>query len=93
LDPLKKTEVQWKWFCELNESIIWAIVFRLLIKTGLLREEHSDWYFKNALNNRAVKCKEMHDVIVQHERGGVMVSDFLSVYNLMQKKNGTCPQL
>ncbi len=54
-EPFNLTDSQVEWYCQVNESIIWAICFRLLLKVGLVTDKSDDWYFSNAERNGAPK--------------------------------------
>lgn len=90
-DPSEIDEKYLDWYCRLNESIIWAITLRLLIKTKIVDTNNCDWYFKNAERNRAPKAEAMHNLLWEYES---QQNDFRSIrefYPVLQKEFGEVP--
>lgn len=90
-NPLEMTDNQVKWYCKLNESIIWAITFRLLLKERIVIEKDEEWYFKNALNNGAPKAKEMSFLLIEYENDESKYNSFEDYYPILQQEFGNLP--
>ncbi len=89
-NPLEKNDEQVEWYCQLNESIIWAITFRLLVKHKILQEAHKDWYYNNAIRNGAPKAGSMNELLIDYENGNY--SNFEDFYPRLQKLCGSIPR-
>lgn len=90
-NPLEMTDNQVKWYCNLNESIIWAITFRLLLKEKVVVEKDGEWYFKNALNNGAPKANAMNILLIEHENDATKYDNFKDFYTILQEEFGNPP--
>lgn len=91
-DHLKLTDSQSDWYCELNESIIWAITLRLLIKEKIVDVNNCNWYFNNAKNCGAPKTNEMNDLLIEFENDKNNYNNFREFYPILQTKFGQPPK-
>ncbi|MDD4223372.1 MAG: DUF4932 domain-containing protein [Candidatus Cloacimonetes bacterium] len=55
------------WCCALNESIIWAINVRLLVREKIISTKDIGWMLKNAEANRAPHTRRMHEMLLDYE--------------------------
>jgi hypothetical protein len=91
-DHLNLTDSQSEWYCELNESIIWAITLRLLIKEKIVDENNCNWYFNNAVNCGAPKTKELNDLLIEYESNQSKYNNFREFYPILQNEFGKPPR-
>ena len=92
-NPFNLSESQLDWYCELNESIIWAITLRLLIQEKILSKRDYNWYFDNAIQNGAPKTKEMNELLMKYENDKVNYSNFREFYPILQNEFGQPPKM
>lgn len=91
-NTLTMNEAQVRWYCELNESIIWALTFRLLYKENLVTVKNGEWYFSNAEKNNAPKAKEMNELLMSYEIDKIEYRSFEEFYPTLQELFGNIPQ-
>ncbi|MCD4818512.1 MAG: DUF4932 domain-containing protein [Candidatus Cloacimonetes bacterium] len=91
-DHLNLTDSQSTWYCELNESIIWAITLRLLIKEKIVNENDCNWYFNNAINCGAPKTNEMNNLLIEYENNLNKYNNFREFYPILQTEFGKPPK-
>jgi uncharacterized protein YozE (UPF0346 family) len=76
-NPFQMSDEEVDCYCALNESIIWALTFRLLYKHGIVTEQDESWYFNNARNNRAPKTEELYRLLPIYEQNkSINIVDF-----------------
>ena len=90
-NPLEISDNQVAWYCQLNESIIWAITFRLLLKEQIVDENDGKWYFNNASKNGAPKAKEMNSLLMKYEKNENKYINFEVYYPILQQEFGNPP--
>ena len=90
-NPLEMSDNQVKWYCKLNESIIWAITFRLLFNEKIVNKKDEEWYFNNASNNGAPKAKEMNLLLIDYENDESIYNNFEDYYPILHQEFGRSP--
>jgi hypothetical protein len=90
-NPLEMSDNQVAWYCQLNESIIWAITFRLLLKKQIVDENDGKWYFNNASKNRVPKAKEMNSLLIEYEKKENKYINIEVYYPILQQEFGNPP--
>jgi len=66
-DPDAISQDQVNWCCALNESIIWAINTRLLVRENIITAKDTTWMLENAVRNKAPQTPVMHDLLCEYE--------------------------
>lgn len=64
-DAISQDQVNW--CCAFNESIIWAINTRLLVRENIITEKDITWMLENAVRNKAPQTPVMHDLLCEYE--------------------------
>lgn len=90
-NPLTMSDAQVRWYCKLNESIIWALTFRLLLSENLVSTKDGEWYFSNAEKNGAPKAKAMNDLLIEYENDKAKYKNFEIFYPVLQRAFGQRP--
>ncbi len=67
--PKEMTDEQCESFCQLNESILLAVTFRLCLQEEIAGTPSYDWYFAMAKRNRAPMAEEMYLLLPDYETG------------------------
>jgi len=91
-NPLTMNDAQVRWYCKLNESIIWALTFRLLHNENLVTAKDAEWYFSNAEKNNAPKAEEMNKLLINYENDKMKYRNFEEFYPVLQELIGEPPK-
>lgn len=86
------TQNQIDWFCALNESIIWAITLRLLIRESILSDRDIEWYCEDGRQNKAPQTREMHDLLLEYEAKPSKFENIVSFYPVLQAGYSQVPE-
>ena len=90
-DGITTTEEQSKWYCALNESILWAITQRLCLLNGIVSESDNGWYFDNARRNKAPKTEELYTLLLEYESNRAKYPGIKDFHPILQKEFGSLP--
>ncbi len=81
-NPFNLSDSQVEWYCQLNESIIWAVCFRLLLRIEIVTCKSIDWYFTNAERNNAIKARSMNTLLEEYEKS-IRFKDIRNFYPVL----------
>lgn len=91
-DPDGINDAQVKWYCSLNESIIWAITIRLLVREEIISADSVALMVRNAKRNRAPQAKLMHDLLCDYEQSRVRYPDLAAYLPVLAEAFGPAPR-
>lgn len=80
---------QAEWCCTLNESVIWAITIRLLVKESVISSQDIGWMVKNASRNRAPHTEKMHELLCIYEQNRDGYPTIVDFYQELIKSAGS----
>ena len=89
--PDTLNDQQAEWCCSLNESIIWAINIRLLIKESVISSQDIGWMVKNAVKNRAPQTGIMHELLCNYEQNRDIYPTMADFHHVLVKSAGSPP--
>jgi hypothetical protein len=91
-DPDTLRDDQVEWCCALNESIIWAINTRLLVREKIISENDVSWMVSNGERNKAPKTRIMHDLLLEYESNRNSYSGISAFHPIMAEAFGQVPR-
>ena len=86
-DPNAISQDQVNWCCALNESIIWAINTRLLVRENIITAKDTTWMLENAVRNKDPQTPVMHDLLCEYETRRHIYPSITEFYPELLKAN------